>query len=622
MDQQIRNTYGNREHNYARLRNSLYDSYIRAIRWASDRIGDRGMIAFVTNGGFLYSAAGSGVRKCLADEFSKIYCLNLRGNARTSGEVRRKEKDNVFGMGTRTAIVIIILIKNGKEGKANAKNCEILYRDIGDYLKREEKLAFLREKKSVAGITDWQTIQPDEYHDWIEQRINFPAAYIPLGERDNKKFLKNAATNIKNNKRQKTLNINHPPPPPPPPRHFLQLRRSLFLSFCPGIVTCRDSWAYNFEQKAVSGNMHRMISFYDEQRKAYHHHMQECEKRQEHPRNPDDFVNNDPTKISWDSTLKNELARNNFKSYSKDAIRTCIYRPFVKKDLYFDRFYNSSVCRLPSFFPKPDSSNTLICITGTSAKSDFSALMTDKIMDRGILSPAQVFPLYRYDEDNKRHSNIAPAAIAEFKEKYQHSVSAEELFHYVYGLLNWPAFKTHYADTLKKELPRVPLLKSYETFCNFRDAGEKLANLHLNYEAAAEYDLRELSAPELGNESGDLKLNHKDNPPPANNRQLEKMRFPGKQGQPDKTQIVYNPHFTLAGIPLKAYEYQLCGRSPLEWVMEFYQKKTDKDSGITDDPNALLREDPNHLVSLIKRLVTVSIETTKIIETFPQKLHE
>ncbi len=616
LDKQIRNTYANPKYNKAQNRNSLYDSYIRAIRWASERIGDRGMIAFVTNGGFLYSAAGSGVRKCLADEFSKIYCLNLRGNARTSGEVRRKEKDNVFGMGTRTAIVIIILIKNGKEGKANAKNYEILYRDIGDYLKREEKLAFLREKKSVAGITDWQTIQPDEYHDWVDQRINFPAAYIPLGDQNNKKVLKNARTNTRNDKRQKAFNINQPP------RHSLQLRRSLFLSFCLGVKTNKDPWIYNFEQQAVADNMHRMISFYDEQRKAYHHHKQECEKQQEHPPSPDDFVNNDPTKISWDGILKNELARNKFDPYREDAIRNSLYRPFVKKHLYFDRFYNNSVYRLPSFFPKPDSPNKLICITATSVNTNFSTLITDLIPDLHILSTSQVFPLYYYDEENKRHSNITPAAIAEFKEKYQHSVSAEDIFHYVYGLLNWPAFKVHYADTLKKELPRIPLLKSYKTFCNFRDAGEKLANLHLNYEAAAEYNLRELNAPEQESESGDLKLNHQDNPPPTNNRQLEKIRFAGKQRQPDKTQIVYNPHLTLAGIPLKAYEYQLCGRSPLEWVMEFYQKKTNKDSGITDDPNALLREDPNHLVSLIKRLVTVSIETTKIIETFPEKLHE
>ena len=299
LDQRITDTYA--KHSSATLKNSLYDSYIRSIRWASDRIGDEGIIGYVSNGSYVDSSAAAGVRKVLADEFSAIYCFNLRGNARTSGEIRRKEKDNVFGMGTRTTIAITLFIKNPM---AKDEKCAIHYHDIGDYLTQKEKLEKIKTFASVKNI-DWEKIIPNAEHDWINQRHSEFTGFLPMGDKSNKK------------------KANSIP--------------SIFSLYSRGVITSRDSWVYNFLRKKLASNMKSMIDCYNQEVDRY---------RKTSIFDIDQFVNNDPTKIDWDGTLKSCLGKAQNGVYSKKNIRCSIYRPFTKQWLYFDRQFNNSVYRM------------------------------------------------------------------------------------------------------------------------------------------------------------------------------------------------------------------------------------------------------------------------------------
>jgi predicted helicase len=564
LDQRIRETYA--EYSTATLKNSLYDSYIRGIRWASDRMKDKGIIAYVTNGSFIDNNAMDGLRKSLTDEFSSVYCFNLRGNARTSGEDRRKEKGNIFGEGTRTPVAITLLIKNPEK----TGECELFYHDIGDYLSREEKLEIIQRSIDFSRI-QWKKITPNDSHDWINQRDPAFDKFISLGD--------------KKDPNSKTI----------------------FDILSSGIKTNRDSWCYNFSAYKLTENMTRMIDFYNQQREEYH-------SLKGNKPAVENFIDTDPKKISWTREVKQDLTRNKEGTFSQNSVRFSMYRPFTKQIMYFDRQFNNCVYQMPKILPKENLDNLVICVTGMGVVKDFSALISDVLPDlciQGAATAGQCFPLYRYEKLEKtdqislftetagytKKENIPDEILEDFRQIYSTpDITKEDIFYYVYGILHSPEYKTRFAADLKKMLPHIPYA---ENFLAFSKAGRDLAHWHLNYETIDPYPLVEYQS--------ELYLDEDD-------YRVEKMVF-GNRNK-DKTTIIYNSKITLSGIPLEAYDYKVCDRSALEWIIERYQYTKDKDSGITNDPNDW-SEEPRYILDLVKRIVRVSVETVKIVNSLP-----
>ena len=585
LDSRITGTYVAKS-NKTSLR-TLYDSYIRAIRWASDRIGTSGIIGFVTNGGFVEANSADGLRKCLAEEFSSIHIFHLRGNQRTSGEQSRKEGGKIFGGGSRAPIAISFLVKN----PAAKEQGQIRFHDIGDYLTREEKLEKVRTLKSLAGIQEagaWQIITPDDHGDWLKQRDNAFGAFIVMG-----------------NKKGGEL--------------------GLFENFSLGVATGRDAWCYNASRMGVSFHIERMVAFFNREVKRLSITHPGLDRKALEER-IDGFVDPDPTQISWSSSLKQELARNRALAFEPDSLTTSIYRPFTKQWLYYNRCMNERTYQMPRIFPDAKSRNIVI---GTSAPSDrakFSVIITDTLPCLSVadMVGSQFFPLYLYDEPaaatqpglfdeepalRTRRDAITDAGLAHFQEAYPgQKVTKEDLFYYVYGLLHSPDYRERYADNLGKELPRIPRVKTAQDFWAFSQAGRALADLHLNYETVAPHPVEVVPSGTLSDAA----------------YRVEKMRY-GKtkvdgRAADDKTTLIYNDHITLKGIPLEAYDYVVNGKSALDWVVERQCVKTDKDSGIVNDANAWAIEtmkNPKYPLELFMRVITVSLETMKVVNGLP-----
>lgn len=591
LDGRIRSTYA--ERSSATKKNSLYDSYVRAIRWASERVGTSGVIGFVTNASFLDTGTFDGLRRCLADEFSSIYVFHLRGNARTSGELRRQEGGNVFGLGSRAPIAISLLVKN-PEGKRAG---QIHFCDVGDYLNQVEKLAKIESLGSIAGITAlgaWQPITPDSYGDWLNQRDDSFLDHIVLGDKRSD-------------------------------------APKLFENFSLGVVTNRDAWCYNASRVGVSSNMARMIDFYNSEVGRFAEAYPALNKKQR-TELMDDFISSDEQMISWTRALKQDLARERRFAFDEKCLVPCLYRPFTKQWLYFSRDFNEMVSQMPRIFPDSSSRNLAICMTGIGAQKAFSALMVANIQDMHFMHTGQCFPLYLYDDaeeslegltdeqqglfeptlsteqpaSSSRRDAITAEGLTHFQSVYPgETLTREDIFYYVYGLLHSPDYRERFADNLGKELPRIPRVKTAADFWAFAQAGRKLADLHLNYESVEPYPLKIDSA---GKKLADADY------------RVEKMRYGKKGKDKDLTTLQYNDRITLTGIPLEAYDYVVNGKPALDWVVERQGVKTDKDSGIVNDANDWAVEtmrNPRYPLELFQRVVTVSLETLKIVRELP-----
>lgn len=582
LDERIAHTYV--AQSSGTNKNSLYDSYIRAIRWASDRISDNdrgeGVIAFISNGNFIDSSAADGLRKTLVREFSKIYIYNLRGNARTSGEQRRKEKDNIFGEGTRTPVAIAILVKKaGHKGEA-----ELYYRDIGDYLSREEKLHILDDESSIEG-TSWNGIVPDKAGDWINQRDESYEVYQPLGDKD-------------------TKGKDNTP--------------AIFRLFSNGLKTNRDAWAYNFSQRNLEENMTRTIRFYNSEVQRYQEfiaHNPGTSVRAE------DFVSADSTQVTWDRTNKKDCEKGIYVAYSTDKILEAIYRPFTKQSVYFDpdQKLNNCTYQMPQIFPYAGVENLAI-ITSASKGKEYSTLMVDTLPDLHLIGDAQVFSYYAYEKNESedlfssleggengytRRENITDATLAAYREFYRDkSITKWDIFYYIYALLHHPEYRDKYASNLAKELPRIPKVRGFKKYA---DIGRELADLHLNYENVEPYPLIEKSSHPEPDTADKLYEYYA----------VESMKYQPKK---DSSKLVYNSHLILEGIPAETLSYQVNGKSALEWVVERYCVKTDKKSQITNNANDYSREvgNPRYIIDLVKRIVTVSLRTNELVSQLPQ----
>ena len=570
---------------YAKLstatnKKNLYDSYIRSIRWASDRVKDRGLVCFITNGSFIDANNMDGLRKCLASEFSSAYVFNLRGNQRTVGEQSRKEGGKIFDAGSRATVAITLLVKN----TAKPSTGQIHYHDIGDYLSREDKLAILREKSSIGQLT-WRTITPNEEGDWINVRDPAFGEFVPLGDKDDAAALK------------------------------------VFQTYSQGVLTARDYWVYNSSAKKVGENMKRMIDTYNSQVDRYvaARAKKNCKNADEELALVNEVVDADPKKISWSRSLKNDVRKQRKYSFDKEALVEAHYRPFFKQQLYFDRRFNEMVYQQHKLLPNKDAKNKLIVITGTGETNVFTALMVDTLPDFKNHYNSQCFPLYYYEEAPKddllaqageaglvRRDAITDDALAAFQKAYgDKKIGKEDLFYYVYGILHSPEYKQRFEADLKKMIPRVPFAGDFWAFSR---AGRDLAQWHLNYETVEPYPLGQAGELPLGDDAQTKVVK----------MAWVKNRIDGKLVE-DKTSLKFNAKTVLTGIPAEVHEYVVNGKPAIEWLIERYQVSTDKSSNITNDPNDWAAEhgDPAYIINLVKRIVRVSVETMKIVKGLP-----
>lgn len=590
LDGRIRGTYGARSE--ADLQNSLFNSYVRSIRWASDRIGDQGVVAFVSAAGWVTNNSFDGFRKSIVEEFTSIHVFHLRGNQRTSGDRSRREGGKIFGGGSRSPIAITLLVKN----PGVAEQGRIRFYDIGDYLSREEKLSIISRFGSMNGIErekGWQAIVPDEHGDWLNQRDSSFEQHIIVASKE----------------REQT--------------------QSLFLDVSSGIKTNRDSWCYNASKELVSSNMERMIAFYNHELDRYADLFASSRVKPD----PEQIVDKDTKKIKWTREIYASVKSGRKGIFSSDHVVMSAYRPFTAEWAYFDRHFNNCVYQMPAIFPFHSKANRVIAFSGPGAP-EFSVIMCDIVPNYDLQSKGLCLPRYLYDEamtkigDNQqrglfdstpieagdkytRRDAITDEGLAHFQAVYpSESITKDDLFYYVYGLLHSEEYRERYADNLSKQLPRIPAVKPYASFRAFVEAGQALAALHVDYESVEPYPLTFTR--------GDVSL-----APPADPQRfyrVEQMKFAGKRPKLDKTTVIYNANITVTGIPLEAYDYVVNGKSAIEWVIERQCVKPDKASGIVNDANLYAIEtvgDPAYPLKLLQRVITVSLETMKIVRSLP-----
>ena len=577
LDKVIANSYA--KESTAGLNKSLYDAYIKAFRWSADRLDPEhgGIICFVSNGGWLKGNSTDGFRKCLEKEFSTIYVFNLRGNANSQGEFRRKEAGNIFGGGSKTPIAITLLVKNPQHKN---KKATIHYCDIGDYLNREEKLSIIKKFATVGNeAMQWKTLSPNEHGDWLSQRNDLFDTFIAVE----------------------------------PEKKFDLKAKTFFNTYAIGVSTNRDAWVYNFSKQEIENNINRMIAFFNYQQKAFAEAKKKNSKLE-----VENFVETDATKISWTRALRKDVDKGVVHKFNNSAFRIGLYRPFTKQRLYFDKPFIESPGLSSILFPKANLKNLLISITGIGANNDFCAIISNGITSLDTIEKAQCFPLYYYEERQQQSTTLFDAAseeeyirrdgVSDFileraKKQYGKNVSKEDIFYYVYGFLHSLEYGEKFANDLKKMLPRLPLVEDVRDFWKFSKAGRALAELHINYETVPAYE----GAKVTGADSGFYKV--------------EKMRFPKKD---QKDTIHYNSKIIISNIPAKAYEYVVNGKSAIEWIMERYQITTHKESGITNNPNDWAEEvgNPRYILDLLLSIINVSVQTVDIVNALPKVVFE
>ena len=568
LDQSIADTYV--AASTATNNNALYDSYIRAYRWATDRLSpeDGGVIAFISNGAWIDGNSHDGFRASLEKEFDKIYVYNLRGNQRTSGELSRREGGKIFGSGSRTPIAITLLVRYPENRRLD--QCQIYYHDIGDYLSREEKFRKITQAQSYRGL-DWTPITPNEKHDWINQRDGLFDTLLPLA----------------------------------PEKRFDVKAKSVFVGYSRGFETGRDTWVYQYSQKELERNMQAMIAFYNEQLGKAEPSM-------------------DTTKISWTRGLRKTFEKGTVLSHHPETVQIGMYRPFSKSYVYTDKFWVEYPATKERFFPTPHHKNLVIAMISPGDSKDYSCLITEYLPDLHLLGTSQCFPLYWYDEKKgepevslfgtaneerwTQRDGITDWCLQEVRSRFAgaQSLTKEDIFYYVYGLLHSPDYRERFADDLRKALPRIPIMERVEEFIAFSKAGRRLAQLHLHYEDYA-HEAEGVEVDERDYTAADEYTYYT----------VEKMRFPKKD---ERHTIIYNGHIAIRNIPAEAYDYVVNGKSAIEWVMERYAVTIHKDSGIKNDPNLWSREQgkPRYILDLLLSIIHVSVETQKIVAELPK----
>ncbi len=563
LDGQIRDTYA--KQSTATNKNSLYDSYIRAIKWATLRIQDRGVIAYVSNGGWLDSNTADGMRLVLASEFSSIHVYNLRGNQRTTGELARREGGKVFGGGSRATVAITVLVKNPE----HSGPATVHYSEVADYLSREQKLAKIAEDVSITALESVAHIEPNKHGDWLNHRREDFGAFLAVGDKD---------------------------------------EIGIFAKYAAGVKTKRDLWVWDFGNESLMKKVNQTAT-------AYNVSLND---------GADSITSSN---ISWSRKLSSRANRGQAITVARSAAVLGCYRPFSRMWLYSDSALVDEPGSTPSFFPGNGAGMGFV-VTAPRAEVTFATLMIDRLPDLSFYTySAQFFARWRFEkvtndpemlsiedmttgeviDGYRKVDNITDEALVGFQAAYfGEQISKDDIFFYTYGLLHSAQYRTIYAADLKKMLPRIPFLKSYADFRAFCDAGRTLSDLHLNYENVDPYPLSGLDLLASDDDYAFFAVN-------------KKMTFGGKGKDKNRGVIHYNDRITISGIPEEAYQYTLGSRSAIEWIIDRYWVKTDEASGVVNNPNEWSREvgNPRYILDLLASVIAVSMETMTIVNNLP-----
>lgn len=558
----------------ATLKRNLYDSYVRAFRWATDRLPDEGVVAFVSNGGWIEDKAANGIRLVLAEEYARLYVLNLRGDQRGDWQL---EGGKIFGEGAQTAVAIWIGVRSAK----HVGPCEIFYHAIGDSLSREAKLALL--SRMTLDTIEWQRITPDSHGDWISQRSPGFVAWPAIGGKGSE--------------------------------------GSIFCSYSLGLSTNRDKWVYNFSRNRLMGSVGRLVDNFNAEISPFHEFATANAVSNPTEKTVSAYLRKHPQSaasdyVKWTRKLRTRLTRQQRLSANPECCRVGSYRPFTKQYVYFAADLNEERSQLPKLFPTARHANIAIVLTGPASHFEFTPFITDLMPNLHLLDSAQVFPRWTYEaierdaldfvEDDpdehgyRRADNISDHVLASYKKAIGDVATKDAIFYYVYGVLHDPSFRSEFAPELSKVLPHIRPPRGSEDFAGVSQIGRELADLHLNYEAAQPYPLQVDIAPGTDLHSPET-------------WRVERIQWLPKT---DRSAIRYNKLITISGVPQSAHSYVLGPRTALEWIFDRYRKDSDSASGIVNDPNDWCDEhdDPTYIVNLIKKITTVSVETAKLVE--------
>ncbi|GAA8818818.1 hypothetical protein VN1328_13010 [Helicobacter pylori] len=540
------------------------DTLIQSIRMASDLLKDKGVVGFVVNGSFIDSKGADGFRKCVAQEFSHLYVLNLRGNARTSGETFKKEGGKIFDSGSRATIAIVFFVKD-----SSTPNNTIFYYEVEDYLKREAKLNLLANFENLDSVP-FKEIIPNDKGDWINQRNEEFEKLIPL-KRDKKLKIFNTIFDLNSN----------------------------------GVATNRDSWVYNFSPNALMQSVQKCMDTYNADLERFNERFREAFKQRAkgvksdklYKQLNDKEITTDKTKIAWTDGLKNKLIKNkNLLESSEKRVRLSLCRPFNKQWLYWDKNWIHRQGEFSKIFPNKDAQNVVIN-TGSMASRNFSCLIANEITDAHTMANNQAYPLYYYDDLGNRHYAISGYALNLFRRHYQdNAITEEEIFYYIYAIFHHKGYLEKYKNSLAKEAPRIALSDDFKELSTL---GKELGELHLNYESGEMHTSVEYKTLMNAEEEGYY--------------DVETMKKIGDR-------IHYNNHIAITKIPKKAFDYVVNGKSAIDWVIECYKKTTDKDSLIENNPNDYAGS--QYVLELLCRVIKLSEKSVDLIEKISEKRFE
>ncbi|GAA8155348.1 DEAD/DEAH box helicase family protein [Helicobacter pylori] len=559
LEKWVYEAYG--KNSTAKVGATTRDTLIQSIRMASDLLKDKGVLGFVVNGSFIDSKSADGFRKRVAQDFSHLYALNLRGNQRTSGEVSRKEGGKIFDSGSRATVAIIFFVKD-----KDAPNKTIFYYEVEDYLKREAKLHLLAGFENL-DLVPFKEIVPNHKGDWINQRNDDFEKLIPL-KRDKK-------------------------------------NDSIFDINSGGVVSCRDPWVYNFSQKTLKQSVQNCIDTYNADLKRFNERFREAFKQRTKGVKSGDLykhlnsqeITTDKTKIAWVQNLKTQLIKGKkLDDFSQEKISVSLYRPFNKQYFYYERELAWSFFSMKKIFPDKSARNVVIN-TSSMASRNFSCLIANEITDSQTMANTQAYPLYYYDDLGNRYNAISGYALNLFRRHYKDdSIVEEEIFYYIYAIFHHKGYLEKYKNSLTKEVPRIALS---EDFKELSILGKELGELHLNYES--------------GEMHTSVKHNLLENAEMEGYYDVVKMTKKGDR-------IIYNHHITITKIPQKAFDYVVNGKSAIDWVIERYSITTDKDSLIENNPNHYAGG--QYVFELLCRVITLSVKSVDLIEKISEKRFE
>ncbi|GAA8254933.1 hypothetical protein HpNP105_03360 [Helicobacter pylori] len=558
LEKRVTEKYG--KNSTAKAGQTTRDTLIHSIYMASELLKDRGVVGFVVNGSFIDSKSADGFRKCVAQEFSHLYVLNLRGNARTSGEERKKEGDGIFDSGSRATIAIIFFVKD-----KSVPNNTIFYYEVEDYLKREEKLNLLANFENL-DFVPFKEITPNDKGDWINQRNEEFEKLIPL-------------------KRDKTLQ-----------------NPSVFDINSGGVVSGRDPWVYNFSPNVLKQSVQNCIDTYNADLKRFNERFREAFKQRTKDVKPadrykylnDKEITTDKTKIAWTRSLKQGFIKNtNLPTSSEERIRLSLYRPFNKQYFYYERELAWSFYLMKKIFPDKSARNVVIDTT----EGKFSSLIGDAIPDSHFIGDTQAYPLYYYDDWGNRHYAISGYALNLFRRHYgDNLIAEEEIFYYIYAIFHHKGYLEKYKNSLAKEAPRIALSPDFKELSIL---GKELGELHLNYENGEMHESVEYTTLMNAEIEGYY--------------DVEKMTKKGDS-------IIYNQNIAITKIPKKAFDYVVNGKSAIDWVIERYSITTDKDSLIENNPNDYAGG--KYVFELLCRVITLSLKSVDLIEKISERRFE